>query len=89
MQTLYGVDKYALDLKHSSRSVGNRVSNVKLTIIDKVYTVTAQVQSDDGKHVFLEINLDKYETNQNLAIIYMDYIYMVSLNAEFVTSCSA
>lgn len=59
IQTEHGVDKYALDVKHSARNIANRVSNIRLVVLDKVYTVKAQVQTDDGRHVLLEINLDK------------------------------
>lgn len=59
VETEHGTEPYALEVKHTTRDAENQISKVKLIVIDKVYTVTAEVRTHDGRHLLLEINVDK------------------------------
>lgn len=57
----HGTDPYALQCKHSVRDSQPQITAMSVNIIEKVYSVQAQLVRTAKQQLLVEIHLDKYE----------------------------
>lgn len=58
-QVLHGTDPYALQLKHTQRSPLPQTSLMAVSVVDRVYSVQAQLVRTSRQQLLVEIHLDK------------------------------
>lgn len=59
VQIEHGSDPYALQMRHSQRPPHPQITSMAVTIIEKVYSIQAQLEKTARQQLLVEIHLDK------------------------------